>query len=83
MEALLLEQERLVDNLEKERQEKVELERMKLEQDKQQEQMKDTIKSLEEEIVNVRRLLILFYYWMCKLQCLRNSVSDPDKVHFD
>ena len=61
MEALLLEQERLVDNLEKERQEKVELERMKLEQDKQQEQMKDTIKSLEEEIVNVRRLQSLFY----------------------
>jgi hypothetical protein len=53
MEALLMEQERLVDNLEKERQEKVELERMKEVQDKQQEEMKDTIKTLEEEIVNV------------------------------
>ena len=48
-----MEQERLVDNLEKERQEKVELERMKEMQDKQQEEMKDTIKTLEEEIVNV------------------------------
>lgn len=54
MEALLLEQERLADNLEKERQEKVELEKAKVEQDKQQEQMKDTIKTLEEEIVKVR-----------------------------
>ena len=48
-----MEQERLVDNLEKERQEKEELERIKTEQEKEQVAMQDTIKTLEEEIVTV------------------------------
>ena len=59
MEALLMEQERLVDNLEKERQEKEELERIKTEQEKDQVAMQDTIKTLEEEIVTVSQTLIL------------------------
>ena len=53
-----MEQERLTDNLEKERQEKFELERQKEEQDKHQQEMKNTIKSLEEEIINVSGLLL-------------------------
>ena len=56
-----MEQERLADNLEKERQEKVELERQKEEQDKQQQEMKNTIKSLEEEIINVSELELFLF----------------------
>ena len=54
-----MEQERLVDNLEKERQEKEELERIKTEQEKEQLAMQDTIKTLEEEIVTVSQTLTL------------------------
>ena len=54
-----MEQERLVDNLEKERQEKEELERIKTEQEKEQVAMQDTIKTLEEEIVTVSQTLTL------------------------
>ncbi|XP_063676774.1 inner centromere protein-like [Bolinopsis microptera] len=69
MEALLMEQERLVDNLEQERQEKEELERIKTEQEKQQVEMQDTIKILEEEIVTVD----------CQMVKLSMKVADEDQ----
>ena len=61
MEALLLEQEALSEDLERERKEKSELEKARLEQEKKQEEMRGTIKNLEEEIVNVRMRIMNIY----------------------